>query len=370
MYKCPVKVNTNDYNNPEISDIKRNIIYMESYILKRFGILINASIIEINTNYKSDIQFDDNFDIFKGAYVLLQKRLKHLSVIYPHSLSKLIFVIKNQRIHMTPICIILGPFEVNIWMCFIIFWLIGSILLTISGTLNLENNVFLLWAIINGITHNHFHKLEANKRKIVIWFLILGIVFPSTFTALSFNLMKKEYFKPLPMNFDDIVESNHDTIVYDAPLIPILLELVPAFRNKNESFKLRYVDSMSLEIRKSQGNFVGAGASIFFNYITEEQRELYHVISSGLPTTYICFYAAKYSFLIPKLSQITQQLLENGFLAYFENFSEKRSRRNPHKIPKPISLNEIQFSFYVLGTLNLLALLVFLWEVLYHKIRK
>lgn len=368
---CPIIVLATEIL-PFIKMDGNNISFLEAEMIKRFAKDLNASIEVVPYRpyrYREVIHLlQTSRDIIIGGFLMQKDRIDNFSFSYAHDRSNFIMAMKNQRTRIPSIEVFLKPFDLYIWILLIVIFVMSSTILAIFGNDDNSTAILIIFSALIGTGHHRIDTLKSSLRSLMFYLLILSIIVPSTYLAVMFTLMKSDLLKPLPRNFEELVDSKYtDTFVYDVDISFTLLKSIPEYQKRATHFKLKQVPLMSTGVFESKTPVVGVGNSRFFNYEIKNKTQFYYVLPEKFSTFFFTTYATKNSFLANKLDKSIIRMHRTGFFKPLIREIEGTVQADKPSETQPLKLSDVSTVFKIWITFLAISAWVFIYEVFIKK---
>lgn len=386
LYNCSIP--TLIFNTSPFINISNGISKMSGFdglvireISKRLNFSICPDIAPVEAVFTNSTELQKSLDKVRykrlhlaiGGFIYRTDRLDLLTPSRPHYYSNVIMFIRNHKRSFNSIEILLSPFDVPSWMLILIGLLISKLVFLIIETTDSGKTVVALVSIFFGVSSPFVSKKISGRILICTW-LLFSMVFSTIYHAQFFQQMLLHLSEPLPSTLEEIIKFNYTLVVN--PFYLILIENIPEIKDKLLKIKVveNYGNIPLKYVAESQEKVVSVGYKINFEYEASIfPKERFHVLKDRFMMVQFCFYASKFSYLIPGINKEVSYLRTAGIIKKYahDNFSYLENMwRYMEKADKAIGLKELKGIFVLIVILEALAVIVLFIEMFTFKLRK
>lgn len=405
LHKCPVFVGTSVFVTPAVLVDKRENgsfelsgrdVSLVKVIAARFNftpvyklefetpgyIFANGS---AGGTFKSLL--DGEVDIIIGDLWLKYSRLEFFQPTMPYSSGNIIFIVPKGK-PLTTVEKFIFPFEKDLWIACIVFYLTGSLVISMVNcqSENVRNFIFgrnVKFPHLNmfaGLIGNTQPRLPGRNfaRFILMNYLMFFIVIRTSYIGAYHNVViNMQHHKEIE-TIQELLDSDIEIRTYKA--FVDYMGSNPEIVNKISYFFKNHADVKESLEKVATGKDIAICVSkdevVYANYknfidkkVAENQKRYFHICKESFMTTHVVMYSSRSFFLMNKLDPIIDDVKSAGLALHWERetYDQKLDILKVLKSmerPKPTSLTQLRGPLILFLLCCAFCCLVFALEII------
>lgn len=375
MHGCPVITET--WNWPPFSIVKdNNITLFEGMILNEFIKVIGATfevhLVGASDGVDSVKVLTKLSDLMNGEYKITEERNKFFSFGTPHFESSALMFLKRMDIQKSSILILLKPFRLWVWVFLICTVLLSSKMASYLGGTTFSELLFNTNSIL---LSNSIHRIHTKVRMVMLFWMLFSLILAACYHAIFFETLRSDLHYPLPVKFQEILETNYSRIFIMDHYMRNDIFYFPEIYKANFKFIFTYTDKPPLmDVMNSDEKLIGVSSVTLFNYYSLKlfgNTDTLHRLSDQYLKFYFTIYFSRNSFLLNDYNKMIIRLRSGGLIQKWmlDIVPIKEHGNGTVKRSFVLGLNDVGAAFNVAICLYVIAGLVFAFEILYSRIR-
>ncbi|KAI8124050.1 putative glutamate receptor [Lucilia cuprina] len=378
-------------------------------LLRGFGILLAWYRQEINTNYLKERHLVANhifgFKQLKMAFIFLiighivamglknreadlsmgsfretYKRSQVATSTINYFQSVIATVSLSDAYLLTSMETILYPFSTHTWYLILLI-LFAAILAIIilkhfckSYFKNDNNqNILKLFELLLGISSKMMPQRNFTRILNMSW-MIYALILRVVYEALLFRLIRTHVKRHIPQTLEQLAEENYSIIINKIGINSIEdIEALNALNillinTTSETLPLEFLEKLPLQQARTT---VTIAPLVVAQYYAHHFRKMsvFQLLPDNVMSFEVCIYLSKHSFLIDQLNDILIWTKSFGLLeAWYHAEIDLNLLHHEHDTTDRLfGLQQLYMAFVILVCGYIVALLIFIWELLRHK---
>ncbi|XP_061400233.1 uncharacterized protein LOC133335955 [Musca vetustissima] len=319
---------------------------------------------------------DRQLDLAVGSYQhnAERNRVATSSINYYQSIISVVMLRSALRISKSEVLI--HPFQTSTWLVLLLTSAI--VVLVVYALRHLRHTppvqpVTDVFVSMLGMPFVYMPPYKEMRVFAMAW-IFFTMVLRSIYLGYLFHMIRSHLQIAPPVDFNDLVNRNfhivfsqrmNNIIKHTSELQGLNYTILP---NRPESYTLEYLLTLPKEHAK---HTVGVSAIDYLQYNIRVMRksEVFQIIPYDIIGFKTCIYMAKHSYLSNQLNDFLIWTTDFGLIEYWKKFQLDTGYINMkyHREDELFDMSELSMAFYAVILGDVVAIVVFLTEVFYHK---